>query len=310
MGSWVDGLRMTRVWQSGYAGVLHATGRAEMVWGRRGVLVPKGEDGDADADGEEVLEQPPVQPLVLPLPEWLQKALAKDSAVCRKAAATPWSAQNLEQVCGANQPILSNPTKGHYTLRWVMRQFSWCLIRKNGEGKGEWRKDPTKGGTGHWQPIRGGPMCPLGERVSWGALGALNLLIPPRGVRFVTGHYLLCLPHWVGLGRWQQWRHGKSVQFAPACPALLALPIPHYDPGAKHAYEGLVPGSRTTRGVAAVTRTAPPAASANTAAAAAVNPLEAPTAASNFRLAMGVLHAQGCAEFHNICVHVRVLARV
>ena len=33
MESWVHGLRMTRVWQSGYAGVLHATGRAEMVWG-------------------------------------------------------------------------------------------------------------------------------------------------------------------------------------------------------------------------------------------------------------------------------------
>ena len=50
------------------------------------VVVPQGEVGDGDEDGDEVLEQPP-QPPVLPLPEWLQKALGKDSAVCCKAAA-------------------------------------------------------------------------------------------------------------------------------------------------------------------------------------------------------------------------------
>ena len=38
-------------------------------------------------------------------------------------------------------------------------------------------------------------MCPLGERVSSGVLGALNLLSNPRGVRLGTGHYLVCLQH-------------------------------------------------------------------------------------------------------------------
>ena len=80
------------------------------------------------------------------------------------------------------------------------------------------------------------------------------------------------------------------MQFAPVWAVLLALPTPHYDPRAQHTYEGLVRGSRTTRGLAAVTRTAPAAAAAN-AAAAATNPVEAPIAASNFRLGMGVLHA-------------------
>ena len=41
------------------------------------VVVPEGEDGD----GDEVLEHPP-QPPVLPLPEWLQKALGKGPLVC------------------------------------------------------------------------------------------------------------------------------------------------------------------------------------------------------------------------------------
>ena len=43
-------------------------------------------------------------------------------------------------------------------------------------------------------------MYPVGERISSGALGALNLLADVRGVRFGTGHYVVCLQHWVALG--------------------------------------------------------------------------------------------------------------
>ena len=104
-------------------------------------------------------------------------------------------------------------------------------------------------------------MSPLPERSSSWSLGALNRLADPRGVRFGTGNYLVCLEHWVALGWCQQWRHGKSVQFAPVWSALRSLPTPPpHDPAAQHTYEGLVLGSRTTRGLAAVTWTAPPAA--------------------------------------------------
>ena len=90
------------------------------------VVVPErgDEDGEGDEDGKgyEVHGQPPPpQPPVLPLPEWLEKALGNDSAVCRKAAAAPWCAQVLEQGCGPDQPLFSDPSKSHYTLRWVMR---------------------------------------------------------------------------------------------------------------------------------------------------------------------------------------------
>ena len=102
------------------------------------MVVPEGEDGDGDEDGDEVLEQAPPPPTtpVVPLLEWLQKALGKDSAVCRKAAAAPWSAQVLEKGCGPDQPIFSDPSKGHYTLWWVKCRLFQSLIRKNGEGKG------------------------------------------------------------------------------------------------------------------------------------------------------------------------------
>ena len=66
------------------------------------MVVPEGgeKDGEGDEDGEEdeVQVQPPPPPVapLLPLPEWLQKALRKDSAVYRKGAAAPWSAQVLE----------------------------------------------------------------------------------------------------------------------------------------------------------------------------------------------------------------------
>ena len=139
------------------------------------------------------------------------------------------------------------------------------------------------------------------EKVSSGSLVALNLLADSRGVNFGTGHYLVGLQHWLALG----WT-GKSVQFAPVWSALLALPPPPpYDPAAQHSYEWLVPGSRTTRGLAAVTRTAPLAAAiaANNNTA---DPVEAPSPASSFRQAMGVLHARGCPDFQKVCVCVCV----
>ena len=99
------------------------------------------------------------------------------------------------------------------------------------------------------------------------------------------------------------------MQLAPVWSAMLSLPTPHYDPVAQHTYEGLMPGSRTNRGLAAVTRTAPPA--ANTAPATnAADPVEAPGPPSSFSQAMGVLHALGCPEFQKVCVYVRVFAFV
>ena len=92
------------------------------------------------------------------------------------------------------------------------------------------------------------------------------------------------------------------MQLAAVWRALLTPPT---DPGAQHTCEGLVPGSPTSSGLAAITRMAPPAAAANTATASAADPVEARTAASNFRLAMGVLHAKGC-----VCVYVFVPACV
>ena len=69
----------------------------------------------------------------------------------------------------------------------------------------------------------------------------------------------------VALGWCQQGRQGKSVQFALVWFAPLALPTPPppYNPAAPHTYEGPVHGSRTPRRLAAVTRTAPPAAANN-----------------------------------------------
>ena len=80
--------------------------------------------GDEDGEGYEVQVQPPPpphQPLVLPLPGWLQKALGKDLAACRKGAAESWFAQVVAQGYGLDQPIFSDPIKNHYTLCWVMR---------------------------------------------------------------------------------------------------------------------------------------------------------------------------------------------
>ena len=75
----------------------------------------------------------------------MQKALGKDSEVCRKAAAAPRAAQVLEQGCWPDQPIFCDLSKGHYTLRWVMGRLFQCLIRKNGEGKGVAERSRQRG---------------------------------------------------------------------------------------------------------------------------------------------------------------------
>ena len=59
---------------------------------------------------------------------------------------------------------------------------------------------------------------------------------------------------------------------------------------------------RTTKGLAAVARLATRAAAANPSGAAG-NAIKAPTAASNFRLVRGVLHAQGCPMFPKVYVY-------
>ena len=65
-----------------------------------------------------------------------------------------------------------------------------------------------------------------------------------------------------------------------------------------------MPGSQTTRGLAAVTRTAPPAAAIAVKSNAAV-PAEAPSPASGFWKAMGVPHAWGAQNFGRcVCVYV------
>ena len=102
-------------------------------------------------------------------------------------------------------------------------------------------------------------------------------------------------------------------QVGAVCTSVVSRAIPAhpspYDPAAQHTYEGRVSGSRTTRGLAAVTRTTPPAATtannANTA-----DPVEAPSPASSFRQAMGVVHALRRQEFQKLCVCMRVFACV
>ena len=67
--------------------------------------------------------------------------------------------------------------------------------------------------------------------------------------------------------------------------------------------------SPLSSGLAAVTQTAPVAATtANDANAA--DPVEAPRPASSFKQAMGLLHALGCQEFHKVCVCMCVFAGV
>ena len=59
-------------------------------------------------------------------------------------------------------------------------------------------------------------MSPMGERVSSGTLGALNLLRDPRGGSILAPATTWCACYtWWPLARSQQWRQGKLVHVAP-----------------------------------------------------------------------------------------------
>ena len=95
------------------------------------------------------------------------------------------------------------------------------------------------------------------------------------------------------------------MHFAPSGLPCCPSPPPPTIPRPVTATKGWGPGSRTTRGLAAVTRTALLAATTADNANAA-DPVEFPSPASRFRQAMAVLHALGCPQFQKVCVCMRV----
>ena len=109
------------------------------------------------------------------------------------------------------------------TVMWFLRRLIRCLIRrKEGEHRGTWGKDVSRGGgAGSGNPSLVPLPVPMPENISAGSLPALNLLFDPRGLRFGVPHYQVLLQHWAQLGwvkhkgvrppnRWRRWQ-GKFV---------------------------------------------------------------------------------------------------
>ena len=75
------------------------------------------------------------------------------------------------------------------TAMWIFRRLIRCLIRrKEGEHRGTWGKDASKGGVWVWKPLHGAPLAPMPETITAGSLRALNLLFDHRAVRFQMAH--------------------------------------------------------------------------------------------------------------------------
>ena len=119
---------------------------------------------------------------------------------------------------------------------------------------------------------------------------ALNLLVDPRTVGFGTPHCEVLLQHWAQLGWVKQWRQEKAVVFGVDWATVLALPRPIYNAGYQPSYEGLIPNSRSVKSASVAANVAKPAAQSAPMASAGA-PIEAPSAASHFRDAMGALQA-------------------
>ena len=115
------------------------------------VVVPEGCDGDGeggeDGKGDEVQVQPAPPPTTCFTPS---RVAAKGPRERLKQPLPPGLPNSLNRAVGQTNQLFFDASKGHYTLRWVMRPLFRCLIRKKGEGKGEWQRDAAKGvpGTG------------------------------------------------------------------------------------------------------------------------------------------------------------------
>ena len=126
------------------------------------------------------------------------------------------------------------------TVMCIFQRFIRCFIcRKEGEHRGTWGKDASKGGGGVlvWKPLRVAPLAPMPEAINAGSLPALKLLFEPRGVRFGTPHNQVLLQHWAQPGWVKQWSQGKAVVFEVCWAASWPCP-----------------GPSTTRGVSPRTR--------------------------------------------------------
>ena len=127
-------------------------------------MVVDEEDGDGDGDGVRVVD-PPNDP---PLPEWLLKTLVPQSATAQKAGPIPWSAQVLQEGCAGDQPVSSSPPHSHMTVMWIFRRLIGCLIRrKEGEHRGTWGKDASRGGAGSGNPSLVPPLPPCQRQSVW-----------------------------------------------------------------------------------------------------------------------------------------------
>ena len=98
----------------------------------------------------------------------------------------------------------------------------------------------------------------------------------------------MLLQHPAQLGSVMQWRQGKAVVFGVDWAIVLALPQPIYDPGCQPSYAGLIPKSRSVK-AASGSANVPKPADQSTPMTSAGAPIEAPTAASHFRDAMGAV---------------------
>ena len=91
---------------------------------------------------------------------------------------------------------------------------------------------------------------------------------------------------------------------------FLALPRPIYDPGCQPSYEGLIPHSRTVKAASVAANVAKPAAQSAPMASAGA-PVEAPSAASLFREAVGAVQAGGTSStFEVCCLHACINCKV
>ena len=147
------------------------------------VMVLEGGDGDGEGDedveGDEVQVHP--NPLYYHFPRGCKRPSGKTQRSTARQPLPPGLPKCWRRAVGqTNQFVLTqarliSPCAGSNT------DFSVAYLGKMVRARGSVGGYVAKGGAGHGQPLPGGPMTPLPERISSGSLGGLNLRADPPG---------------------------------------------------------------------------------------------------------------------------------
>ena len=121
------------------------------------MVVDEGNVNGEEGEGLEVVD-PPMRP---PLPPKAPQSPAPEVHYRPEGGGDPLVNPGAREGCAGDQPVFPSPAHSHMTVMWIFRRLIRCLNRrKEGEHRGTWGEDASRGGGGSRNPCLVPPSPP------------------------------------------------------------------------------------------------------------------------------------------------------